>query len=275
MKTEWSSEKQSARYLCVNSCGMETSAEQDIPTRRPHGRVDWHILYVEKGVCRLRSAAGVQEAPQGSILLFRPGEPQDYCFLARYHSVSRYVHFSGTGCAELIARLFAGGGTVYTVGSDAVLLRLFHQMMQETLAPRPFCEDAAAASLYALLVRIGRLLCGGGDEAAAVPDSRIERVCRRIHQEYPRDVPMAEYAADCCLSLSRFLHLFAQNMGVSPARYRNTVRLSRAMDLLQDTDLSVADIAALTGFAGQNYFTRVFSAAAGCTPTQFRRAQQR
>ena len=49
MEWEWSSQKLSAEYLCVNSCGTEIALERDIPTHRPKGRVDYHILYIEKG----------------------------------------------------------------------------------------------------------------------------------------------------------------------------------------------------------------------------------
>ena len=47
------------------------------------------------------------------------------------------------------------------------------------------------------------------------------------------------------------------------------VRLGRAKELLQHSDLTVAEIAYQTGFTDPSYFTRIFSREVGVTPTEF------
>jgi AraC-like DNA-binding protein len=49
------------------------------------------------------------------------------------------------------------------------------------------------------------------------------------------------------------------------------VRLARAAQLLRETDGSIADLAAETGFSDQSYFDRRFKRAFGMAPKEFRK----
>ena len=86
-------------------------------------------------------------------------------------------------------------------------------------------------------------------------------------------MPLEQYAAGCCLSMSRFAHLFTQCVGTPPGAYRNRLRIERAKELLLFTDLPVGEVGALVGFEDGSYFTRLFTAAVGQAPTRYRRGQ--
>jgi AraC-like DNA-binding protein len=60
-------------------------------------------------------------------------------------------------------------------------------------------------------------------------------------------------------------------MGVSLTRYRNRVRLSRALDRLEQGEGSLAAIAADLGFADQAHLCRSMSQHMGHTPAALRR----
>jgi len=61
--------------------------------------------------------------------------------------------------------------------------------------------------------------------------------------------------------------------GLTPKQYLLRVRVDRAAQLLSDTDLSVATVAAMTGFYDQSDLTRRFSRLTNQTPGQFRSAR--
>jgi two-component system, response regulator YesN len=52
--------------------------------------------------------------------------------------------------------------------------------------------------------------------------------------------------------------------------YLTHVRVSNAQRLLQETNLSIAEIAAQVGFSDQSYFDRRFKQAFGKSPREFR-----
>jgi AraC family transcriptional regulator of adaptative response / DNA-3-methyladenine glycosylase II len=66
--------------------------------------------------------------------------------------------------------------------------------------------------------------------------------------------------------------IFAAHWGVSPLQYLQTRRLLAAKQLLTDTDLSVAQIAHLSGFASLRRFNAVFVAHYRLQPTALRKA---
>ena len=72
------------------------------------------------------------------------------------------------------------------------------------------------------------------------------------------------------MSESCFRHHFFAVTGVAPIRYLIRMRLKKAL-LLLTTVTPIADIARLSGFSDQNYFTRQFRKQFGITPNAFRK----
>lgn len=57
---------------------------------------------------------------------------------------------------------------------------------------------------------------------------------------------------------------------MSPTDYLNHVRISRALELLQVTSLSIAEIASRVGIYDANYFSRLFKKVTGYPPRYFK-----
>lgn len=78
-------------------------------------------------------------------------------------------------------------------------------------------------------------------------------------------------AAHCGLSQTYFVRAFKTSFHMTPHQWLTRMRLERAKTLLKDTDLPIAQVAAFSGFSDNSYFTRVFAARVGVSPSQFRR----
>lgn len=52
--------------------------------------------------------------------------------------------------------------------------------------------------------------------------------------------------------------------------YLTAYRIERAVELLQQTDIPVREIAVRVGYTDANYFTKVFKRHLGVTPTEYR-----
>jgi AraC-like DNA-binding protein len=77
------------------------------------------------------------------------------------------------------------------------------------------------------------------------------------------------------LSSGRLAHLFKSELGVSPQRYLNNIRLDKAKEHLELGDLSVKEIAAEIGIASVSRFCRSFKARFGLTPNEYRKTHLR
>ena len=72
------------------------------------------------------------------------------------------------------------------------------------------------------------------------------------------------------MNKSYFCRRFKQITGKTPLEYVNGYRLAKAHALLTTTDMTVAQIALITGFSDSNYFTRVFTRHYSLSPTKIR-----
>ena len=93
-----------------------------------------------------------------------------------------------------------------------------------------------------------------------------------IEKNCDRDFDVAELASYCHVSISRLHHLFRGELAVSPIRYRNDLRIDKALELLRDTDDTIDDIAGRCGFNTPMYFREMFRNVTGMTPAGYRKA---
>ena len=66
-------------------------------------------------------------------------------------------------------------------------------------------------------------------------------------------------------------HTFKNAYGVSPMRYLINRRVDESKFLLSETDVSVGQIASITGFSSASHFAQAFRRIAGMTPKEYRK----
>ena len=85
------------------------------------------------------------------------------------------------------------------------------------------------------------------------------------------DIPLAEIAEACDLSVSHFSRAFRKSTGLAPHEWLLQARVEHAMTLLRLRNQSLSEIALACGFVDQSHFTRVFVRRVGLTPGSWRR----
>ena len=97
--------------------------------------------------------------------------------------------------------------------------------------------------------------------------ARLNTVLHYIQCKYTDPISIDELADLIHLSEYRFCHLFKESIGQSPLNYINEVRLKTAHHLLEQKELTVAEIAAAAGFQDYNNFGRLFRKYFGYAPS--------
>ena len=72
-------------------------------------------------------------------------------------------------------------------------------------------------------------------------------------------------------SKSTVLAAFKKEFSTTVNSYLTTLRLERSKKMLDSDNASINEVALSCGFSDQSYFSKVFSAAYGITPTEYRR----
>lgn len=106
--------------------------------------------------------------------------------------------------------------------------------------------------------------------AAALADSRIGAAMTAVQADPARDWDVAAMAATAGMSRSAFSARFGELTSTTPMRYVATWRLEHAAHLLATTDLTVAAVAARTGYASESAFSRAFARHHGVSPAASR-----
>ena len=98
----------------------------------------------------------------------------------------------------------------------------------------------------------------------------ITTAIAEINERYPELVGISELAESLQVNKSYLIRRFGREVGISPGKYLQSIRISRAKKLLLTPQYSLEVIAALCGFSGANYFCKTFKKECGETPTTYR-----
>lgn len=101
-------------------------------------------------------------------------------------------------------------------------------------------------------------------------DARVKAAIGIMHQFIADQLSVRGLSKRVNLSPGRLLQLFKKETGWPPMQYLKKLRLKRAEQLLQNTFLSVKEIAFLSGGRDMSHFVRDFKKRYGRTPSEFR-----
>jgi len=152
--------------------------------------------------------------------------------------------------------------------SDRRIKELLLELYEEYKMPtRPYLS--LRSGFYRLLSMIAtreerRLLGMRGFRA-------IEKGIHYLETDADQSLSIEEIAEMCFVSPAYFRRLFHEYAGVSPAAYRTRRRIERAKELMDRSDVSIAELSDLLGYDNPSYFCRVFKKETGIAPSEYRR----
>jgi AraC-like DNA-binding protein len=101
----------------------------------------------------------------------------------------------------------------------------------------------------------------------------IEKALTLVDRNFARDLTDETVANEIGLSTSHFRFLFKQSVGQPFHKFLIASRLERAKLLLEDSELSVSEIAHSVGFGGLASFSRAFNQRFSVSPSEFRKVR--
>ena len=248
-------------YLQINSCGFQNFFS-DYKVVRPDGRKDYHILFLNGGVCEAIHNQKVYTLKKGNVLVYAPGEPQEYTF--RNESMSLWIHVTGTAIDEIFNSADIKSG-MYDLSFSKTVFETCSKLIQRFNCAEQ--KKFANASFLELLSYLS--------DAIHFPEASERLDCiasalTYIQMNYNKHITVDELSEKTGYSKSRFSHIFSEAMGTTPMRYQNSIRLSNACEMLRQTDLSITEISHYCGFDDSLYFSRKFRKKYMMSPSEYR-----
>lgn len=174
-----------------------------------------------------------------------------------------------TGPQRELARLF-DAPRFFTLDDPLKRYMAFLLLELDHSTPDAHQGDRLAATLLGSLH--ARLTC---EAPASPPRLDMVRLERFIEAHLAYRLSVADLAREACLSEAHFRHCFRQQTGLTPWQYVRRRRLEAARRLLDDTHLSLTEIAELTGFSSQSALSRACRENYGQPPSRLRRRTPR
>jgi transcriptional regulator GlxA family with amidase domain len=166
--------------------------------------------------------------------------------------------------------IFVRDGNTYTSAGVTAGMDLALALVEDDLG-----RDVAlrvARRLVLFLRRPGNQAQFSAQLAAQVAHRSGLRELQSWMADHPgSDLSVAALAARAGMSERNFARCFKDEVGVTPGRYVERVRLEVARRLLEETDDSIASIAAACGFGTAETMRRVFLRALRTGPSEYRR----
>jgi AraC-like DNA-binding protein/quercetin dioxygenase-like cupin family protein len=196
--------------------------------------------------------------------VYSPGSPAcDYTYLLPFYAKRE-------GHPHVLRATDALAAPVYTAMTE-LLQRYFHS--KGILHYQSGCKASFLQILYHLTRRFqaSQVLRSEFVQHRQQAD-RLARLFEFVRLNYAERITIEQATQLVHMSPAQFMKVFKKVAGMTFIAHVNRVRITHALRLLRETDLTIAEIAARTGFSDQSYFDRRFRQAFGKSPREWRRA---
>ena len=253
--------------MAIFNCGREHCAPLHSwgPAVRDHYLI--HLVVGGHGFYRV----GEQEYSlgPGDLFLLRPGQlagymaseddPWEYC----------WVGFTGAYAAKLVQHPPLTEQTLVFHSGEPEPLRQALESIFEARGPRPENEAAMVGNLYLFLAELMHQAAEKEIRAPSAGSQYVLSAIKYIQFNYSHEITIDDIARTVGVSRSHLYRLFMSNVGQSPIDYLTAYRIGEACNLLKNSQLSIAEIAASVGFSDKFYFSRVFKKSMGMPPSRY------
>lgn len=264
--------------------------------------------YVIQGKCIVRTSMNEQiELNAGDLMLIPRGsshilsdKPRDLA--PPLESVLQDANYTGEGVltfggeqSNASTQMVCGHFTFRNQADHPILQALPHSVVTSTaaIAQQPLLDGTlrmisqrvfsdrlgSSASIKRLseIVFIELIRSGLAEKTElksiiqAFNDPKISLSLKLIHGDHKRSWTVEGLASKVAMSRSRFANRFSELIGTGPMTYLAEWRLQKALALLDNSQLSVQQIADSSGYHSPSAFTRAFSGKFGTSPREYRR----
>ena len=260
--------KDSDQSLAVVECGIQICHSGHTSPRLMYRHYSAHFILEGKGKYILDGKT--YDLGPGQGFMITPGAPCIY--IADKEEPWKYVYASFCGADD--------DALVHSAGLDRNNV-IFDFPLDEDMIHDIYAMHAAGKKNEArgydvtgyFLLCMSRLVKAN---KAPLPkkdmsEDYVKKAIIYIEDNYPYDISVSEIAFHVGVDRTYLYRLFTKFRACSPSKYLINYRLDKAVEMLEDRDLSMSEISMSVGFHDISHFYKAFTARFGKPPKQIRR----
>lgn len=264
--------KDKSRPLIVTSCGTyRLKTVKRLPTWRPKGRLDYQLLYIVSGKGHFYFHGEDRVVYAGRMVLIQPRQEQRYEYFGEDKPEVYWVHFTGSDVKNILRSYnIPMDDPIFYSGASSTYSYLFKEMIHELQNCKTGYEDLLTMYLRQIFLLVQRTRQEERPTVSTYIQEEMEFARRYFNEHYNEPISIQEYAESRNMSVCYFQRNFKQIVKHTPMQYLLTIRVNNAASLLETTDYSMAEIAAIVGYEDPLYFSRLFRKIKGVSPRDYR-----
>ena len=264
--------KDKSRPLIVTSCGTyRLKTVKRLPTWRPKGRLDYQFLYIVSGKGHFYFHGEDRVVYAGRMVLIQPRQEQRYEYFGEDKPEVYWVHFTGSDVKNILRSYnIPMDDPIFYSGASSTYSYLFKEMIHELQNCKTGYEDLLTMYLRQIFLLVQRTRQEERPTVSTYIQEEMEFARRYFNEHYNEPISIQEYAESRNMSVCYFQRNFKQIVKHTPMQYLLTIRVNNAASLLETTDYSMAEIAAIVGYEDPLYFSRLFRKIKGVSPRDYR-----
>jgi len=265
--------KDKSRPLIVGSCGTyRLKTKKKLPTWSPRGRIDYQLLYIAAGKTHFFIGGEDKVVTAGHMVLYQPKEEQHYEYYGADKPEVYWVHFTGSDVRNILRHYdIPLNEHVFFSGTPSTYAMLFKQMIEELQTCRVGYEEMLEMCLRQLFLLIQRTRLEKPSIVSTQVQEEMAFARQYFHEHYNEPINIEEFAQSRHMSISLFMRNFKRVYNVSPKQYILNLRMGNAQSLLETTDYTISEIAAIVGYDNPLYFSRLYHKQKGQSPSDYRK----
>lgn len=236
---------------------------------RPEGYRWYQILHSISGRGVLLHDGEREEIGENTFIFLPKDSPHEYAPLTERWRVN-WVAFDGSACDSTLRELGLDKVRCAAVSDSSYMQELFEKMLTSQQTDILFSGYTCSGLVYDYILGFRRAFSSDEDNKRSRQLSQLMPALKYIYDNYSEDIPIPFLAQRVGVTHQHFCRLFKSVMKMSPNDYLNNRRIDEAKRMLREEKLSVAETAEACGFHDAGYFSTVFKAYTGVSPSRFR-----
>ncbi|MFX3633842.1 MAG: helix-turn-helix domain-containing protein [Candidatus Pristimantibacillus sp.] len=186
-----------------------------------------------------------------------------------------WFHFKGEDASAFINSFGLSSSALQIPLSSFMKFAELFEQCYELLAAKTYSlphHIQVAQSMRHLISMIG--LAASRPRQEERRELYMEQAIQYMTEHLNAPITLPDLARHTGLSKQHLIHLFNEATGYPPIDYFLRLKMQRASQMLDLSEMSVKEIGSAVGLHDPYYFSRLFKKIMGCSPTEYRKIQK-
>lgn len=230
---------------------------------------DCYLVYIPTGIGKFETKSKRWTVNPGDLMVLAPEEWHRYKPIESTGWEEYWIGFRGGFLSNRILGELLPTGKSYIkhLGFQEELIFLFNKSFELAKGNSQGYRKILAGIIMQL---VGYVVFSETEKPESREEQLSKKVISYIRKHSSEVIDFQKLADEHHLSYNRFRTIFKNETGESLQQYLIQERLKNAKELIINTNLSLKEISAKTGFGSSFYFSKVFKNEMGYPPGQIR-----